>query len=194
MKYSQELLDKYRDINVDFGDWSDSVIENFKERVLEYGIDCERVYYTGFYSQGDGACFDGYVRDQQKFLDTLTNNDQQVYTGIRALLKSGECDAFLSSWSRLGQHNHEYCLHHTLDFDGLENNLPWGAPEFLEEVAETLDLKADKELDELEDSIREFVRDLCKELYKELENAYEFLTSDEMVAEAIEANDLVESV
>lgn len=44
----------------DFSIYADSVIDDAKEIGRLMGIDIKTVYYSGFSSQGDGACFEGY--------------------------------------------------------------------------------------------------------------------------------------
>lgn len=191
MKYSQEILDKYRDINVDFGDWSDSVIENFKERVLEYGVDCERVYYTGFYSQGDGACFNGQVVDLDKFMKAMGASWDDYPRTLDVLKKLGE-DIHIS-WKHSGSnYYHENTLSFDIEYDRMEDSLSWDDPELLHEAAQAIDKAADAEYQVLAEDVRSFVQGLCKDLYTRLQNEHEYLTSDEAVAEAIEVNELVE--
>ena len=64
----EKLIDKHRDVNVDY-EWWDYTHENFKEQMKEIGVHVEKIYFSGFYSQGDGACFDGRVADWPKFLE-----------------------------------------------------------------------------------------------------------------------------
>ncbi len=56
--YPKDLIDKYRDVLVGHGDWYESVYEHFKEMMSVIGIRVDKVYFSGFWSQGDGACFD----------------------------------------------------------------------------------------------------------------------------------------
>lgn len=52
----EKVIEKHRDINVSF-DWWDFIYEDFNERNNEYfGID--KIYFSGFWSQGDGAMFE----------------------------------------------------------------------------------------------------------------------------------------
>ena len=43
------------------GDWHECVIEQFKEEMKELGVTVEDTYYSGFWSQGDGASWKGSV-------------------------------------------------------------------------------------------------------------------------------------
>lgn len=72
----QELLDKYRDTNVDF-DWWDFLYDDFESDLEELGIEVasdekrKEIYFSGFYCQGDGARFVATVEDATKFLTAM---------------------------------------------------------------------------------------------------------------------------
>jgi hypothetical protein len=52
------LIDEHRDINVDYESWSSYITDAFKELLTKFGIPVSDVYWSGFWSQGDGASFD----------------------------------------------------------------------------------------------------------------------------------------
>ena len=58
-----QLLEANRDVNVQF-DWWTSTYESFVEdcRAIGIEVDPERIHFSGFWSQGDGACFEGHYR------------------------------------------------------------------------------------------------------------------------------------
>lgn len=55
-----KALALYRNINVEH-DWYDYTIEEFKTKLDSLGFINSKVYFTGFWSQGDGACFDAEI-------------------------------------------------------------------------------------------------------------------------------------
>jgi hypothetical protein len=55
----EKSIETNRDINCGDSFWSECVIEDAKEQAKTIGIDIDHIYYSGFSSQGDGACFDG---------------------------------------------------------------------------------------------------------------------------------------
>lgn len=55
-KQRAKVLDDYRDINVDY-DWYDFLIEEYTEKLESLGYENIKIEFSGFYSQGDGACF-----------------------------------------------------------------------------------------------------------------------------------------
>jgi hypothetical protein len=61
MNISESLIDKYRHINVEHVEWWDSEYDCFKQDMAEVGIEVDNIYFSGFWSQGDGACFEGKI-------------------------------------------------------------------------------------------------------------------------------------
>jgi hypothetical protein len=67
-KAKEKALENFHDINVDYG-WSDFTIEEITERLNELGFNEAKVMFSGFWSQGDGACFTCESIDFKIFLD-----------------------------------------------------------------------------------------------------------------------------
>ena len=53
----QKVVEKYSYINVDYANWHDFIINEWKLKLEELGFINPEISYTGFYSQGDGASF-----------------------------------------------------------------------------------------------------------------------------------------
>lgn len=53
----KKQIEKNRDINTDHG-WSDFLVGDFKDKLKKLGFYEIKVYWSGFNSQGDGACFE----------------------------------------------------------------------------------------------------------------------------------------
>ena len=66
----ERLLEEHRDLNVHH-DWSDETIDEFKAKAFALGISVGSVYWSGFWSQGDGACFTGRIVDWGEFLKAV---------------------------------------------------------------------------------------------------------------------------
>ena len=165
----QSALENYRDINVDH-EWWDYVYEWFHE---EYGntFDIERIYFSGFSSQGDGACFiySGISKDLlNEAIDSLN---------IRPLFKkvlkanidiSAECN-------HSSRYYHEKSVRHSFESCLLDRT--------------NLDELIDENLSLIEEYIEDRYESACNDLYCRLQNEYEYLTSDEEVVETIKLND-----
>ena len=185
IKQNEKLLEKYRYWNVEDIDWWDSTYDCFKEELKEKGIYVSRMYFSGFWSQGDGACFEGHLDDAQTFLDTNFKPDE--YPTIRKLLHAGGSVKF--SCEHSGHYYHENCTRFYIEADRFEYVVD-ASTDFHQQVAESLDRQLDMELTDFERDSTEIFKNFMRKLYRDLEQEYEHLTSDDAVAEAIEANEL----
>ena len=65
----KKALEVYRDINTKYDDWHEPIIDGAMEDLEAAGFNEPKVYYSGFWSQGDGACFTCKSIDFDKFLN-----------------------------------------------------------------------------------------------------------------------------
>lgn len=176
---SKELIDKHREINI-HDEWYEHEYADFTAAMEEIGVHVERIYFSGFWSQGDGACFEGHIEDWGKYLCSIGVTDP-------ILIKEAN-DGWTFSWTQRGRYYH----HKSVNFDDSGVYFPpspyseddlrhdvWTA------VMNTYDLL------KLCDDIREDLEGHMKKLYRSLEEDYNYLTSDECVRESIIDNDLL---
>jgi hypothetical protein len=184
----EPLIAKYRDINVDNQDWHEYVEEDWKDRLKERGIDMDKLYFSGFWCQGDGAMFEGRVANFQAFM--RAHNMGAKYPMLN---EAAEHISFcMASWEHHGHYYHENCVrfsHTDADWDDFLQHTYDTA--MLEEMGEAIIDKCRAEMRGLEDDIESLVTDYCVEIYRALEAEYEYLTSDEAVFETLEANDML---
>lgn len=182
------LLEKYRYINVDYHDWWNDVEAVFVEDMKKVGIEVWQLYFSGFCSQGDGACFTGKLSDTKVYLD---HHHADQFPMIRKLL---EHDGDVWAISR---HSGRY-YHHMSTTIGAEcdtfHNVMDQPTEFHAAVVEQWDEALTKEMAAFETALTEQWRTYMQEVYRKLEEEYDHLTSDEAVWDTIEANELVEDV
>ena len=184
---SERTIDKYRHINVDGIDWWEYIENEFIESMELVGIDVSKIYFSGFWSQGDGACFDGRIGNTKLFLDKhFTPTD---YPTIRKLLDSGGAITFRCKHS--GHYYHENCTSFDVDCDIFAYVLD-RPTDFHEQVVESLDSLLDIEMNDFEKQSVELFKNHMRTLYSKLEKEYDHLVSDEAVAETVLANDLQE--
>lgn len=187
---SSALLEKYRDTNVQH-DWWDFIYEQFVEKLKEIGIEVEtgaqqtrsgrvvhhpQIFFSGFWSQGDGACFAGYVSDWPKLLTAM---------GEERFIQDAD------SWVFKCCTGGRYCHSGTMGFDGellLGDNPFDPETQLLQHEAWALTHTSEKERDDLWNRLEAKFRELADELYSDLEAEYDHLTSDEQVVEYILAN------
>ena len=182
-----ELIEKYRDINVDH-DWWDCVYDMFQEDMAQAGIEVRDTCFSGFWSQGDGASFTGYIKDNKLFFEhhKLT----ETYPYITKLMAMG--GDFTLTIERTGHHYvHENTVSVDLSFtDMFYTIVPRDDGGLRDAIAEQWDNLLDAEYLALIDTVQDIVRDYCRDLYDRLETEYDHLTSDEAVWEAVVANEL----
>lgn len=181
---SDKMLEKHRHINVEH-DWYDYEYESFREDMKAKGIDVVRMYFSGFWSQGDGACFEGGFDDVRLFIDSHFKDTD--YPMIRKLLDEG--GSVVINCNHSGHYYHENCTRFSIGADELQYcmNMP---TEFHEQVVASMDEKLSMEVGEFETASIEIFKSHMRDLYRRLEAEYDHLTSDEAVAEAVIANDL----
>jgi arginyl-tRNA synthetase len=193
-RQQDEILDKYRDWNV-YEDWHDYVYEDFKRDMDAIGIEVDKMYFSGFSSQGDGACFEGRVGDWPKFLESAG------YT-CPALIGLAAESWGLSVVHR-GHYYHENCTSFTSDMVSPDDYSESEMDEFvyahspyktdIQNAAFVAILKG-YNFGSLETEFTEEFKRHMRDLYNRLEVEYDALTSDESVLEALHANDMLDEI
>lgn len=174
------LIDKHRDINTDY-DWWDGVYDDWIEKLEGLGFTEPKIWFSGFSSQGDGACFDCSSMDIDKFLES--NKVQMIciffpHMEIVKMLSEG-IHMSTEIISHHYEHEHtrrmafsyDYCVDLPALEDYIEEKCGTGTVNAFEEFVESTRLK------------------LCKELYRILEKQYDYLTSDEAIKETLQDQD-----
>ena len=187
----EKILDKHRHWNTDV-DWWDSVYDMFKEDMAAKGIHVTNMYFSGFSSQGDGACFEGAVYNWPVFLKALGYDNPVLIDFAK--------DTWNFSVKHSGHYYHENCTSFDPDMpnpDGedddyfIENYCKYTDPEDLRAIAELAILRS-FDYESMTDEFVEMFKDNMRSLYRTLEAEYDYLTSDEAVLESLEANDQLE--
>ena len=122
-KQKAKVLDNLRDLNTNYS-WYECTIEEFESKLKKLGFYDIKTEFTGFWSQGDGACFTAKHKRGVIYKGQFT---RYSHSGT---MSCDESDVLLAASKRLSN-----------------------------------------------------------KLYKTLANEYEYLTSDEAIAETIEANE-----
>lgn len=130
------------------------------------------IWFPGFWSQGDGACFEGHYRHAKAATRNIREyapKDVELHRIADALqtIQRRSFYQFCAAVTHRGRYYHEHCMSISVERDSPTRQ----------------DITADAE-----DTVCEAMRDLARWLYRQLESEYEHLTSDETVDEAILAN------
>lgn len=174
------LLEEYRDDL--HHEWWGSVYDMFREDMAEIGVRVDKIYFSGFWSQGDGACFEGYISDWSKFLPAV---------GMSELVDEARGNGVSLSWKHQGHYYHEHCV--SFDVDDLWISNPHDEDEdLLRFTAWAATNPEGGQIYGRREEIVEFLRSKMRSLYSTLEEEYDYLTSDEATEEYILGNRLEE--
>jgi hypothetical protein len=167
----------WRQAGYESQDWnSEDVIEDAKEQGKSLGFDIEHIYYSGFSSQGDGACFEGTWRADSLNVPEIVENTPEETTlhviayqmwAIRRLFPNASVTV-----KHNGRYSHEYSVDYTVSIandDGDEYDTP--------------------EAERTNETLMELCRDFMRWIYKTLEKSYEYEYSDENIAEVLTSNE-----
>jgi len=163
-KAKETAIEELRSINTDFGDWHNSAIEDWQEKLEALGYEDPKILYSGFWSQGDGACFTATI-DIEKYI--------KVHKLSRKLSKLLKYQRETGNVIGKIEHSWRYFFAKSTDV------VLYG---YGDEVI-------DDQLEELEEFITKEREELGDQLYKELECEYYALETDESVIDTIESNE-----
>jgi|WetSurMetagenome_2_1015567.scaffolds.fasta_scaffold53616_6 hypothetical protein len=194
----EELIEKYRDINVDGGfDWWECIEFDLQEYLDEQGFRLDQMSFSGFWSQGDGACFTGHVHDWSKFCDKVPQFVADFPNTAIFLQDEGGSYTI----THRDRYYHAMSTSHELQdadiewvTDSIETDIANERGDMAELPMRLAIYKAAMQEEGVEQWLTEYFRGLMKDLYRNLEAEYEHLTSDEVVWDTIVANELNKEV
>ena len=168
----QNAIENHRDINTHDG-WWEPIFEGITEEAEQAGFSVGNIYFSGFWSQGDGAMFE-YTTVGDTLLDKFV--DQLDLSPLRKSWLRSQTFA-QSRGTHSGHYYHENCCSHVIDFE--PNFSTYG--NFWEWIGSFAD--------QYEQFVISKYKTLCRELYSRLNKYNDELTSDEQVAETIIMNE-----
>ena len=165
-------IENHRDVNT-YDGWWEPIFEGITEQAEQAGFHVGNIYFSGFWSQGDGAMF-----EYTTVGDTLLNKfvDQLDLSPLRKQWLRSQTFA-QGRGDHSGHYYHENCCSHVIDFE--PNFSTYG--NFWEWIGSFAD--------QYEEFVIAEYKSLCRELYSRLEIYNDDLTSDEEVAETIIMNE-----
>ena len=182
------LIEKHRYINVEHNNWWDCVESDFIEDMKAVGIYVDRIYFSGFWSQGDGACFVGSLDNA---LTYLNHHHVDQFPMLRKLVEMGG-----SVWAT-SEHRGRYYHSSSVSINA-ECEAFWQCAnpksELQEAVIQRWDGMVDKEIVDFEAALAEQWRTYMNDLYTKLEEEHDYLTSDDGVWDTLVANELIEDL
>lgn len=187
------VLDNYRSFSV-HDHWYQSTYEWVDQAAQLLGITINRqrdknqqldpspaIYFSGFYSQGDGACFEGHFSSPGNSTQIVANVAQfspedidllNIAKRIQHLLVHTDDQLTATLTHNRQRYSHPYTI--TIDAELVSEN-----DETIDATAPTSGIET-----ELTDVLRHFML----WIYRQLQQEYEYLTSDEQISEALNTN------
>ena len=131
------------------------------------------IYFSGFWSQGDGACFEAryaYEKNAPRKIRAHAPQHTELHAIADAVQAAQRRNFYQlrADVTHRGRYNHEYCTAISVERDSPTSQ----------------DMTADAE-----DAVMKALRNLARWLYRQLEREYDYQTLDVVVDEAIIAND-----
>ncbi len=166
-------------------EWYDTVEQNFTDEMAARGIQVDKISFSGFYSQGSYASFDGKVV-VHKWMAAETYDAGQTYAEAfpaRYLAAEQDRSALFVSTSYRGS------THFNFEVNFIDTQ-PAGIFQHLDEDAWRELVVQQDDASNLESNIRWFIESKNNELFKQLQDEYEHLTSEESFLESCEANEV----
>lgn len=156
-------------------DWYQFTYEGFIETTKDF--DVTKIYFSGFWSQGDGAMFE-YEGISEELVDRAIEHVMTINKQPRWKIDAVKAGKYVNaSGIHSGHYYHEKCCSHNINIE--VNNTDHTNLEDL----------IDLYYEDFEDFIIEEYENLASDLYRRLEEEYSYLNSDEVVDETIMANE-----
>lgn len=169
----------YRQDAIDYG-WWDGVYETTNTAGKILGIDMHHkgkkpcIWFSGFSSRGDGACFEGTYQYKKGWRGALlqefgpgdTLNELLRIGGSLQQAQQPQLYQLVATCTQSGHYNHSGCMR--VEVEHSEHRY--------------------RDIGDAEDDIRDSLRDFADWIYKSLEAEFDWLNSDEQVDESIKAN------
>jgi len=153
--------------------WHEYTIDEFKEGQKEFEV--EKVYFSGFWSQGDGAMFE-YSGISDEYKEALIDGLKLPNWKKRVLKKYADISC---NGKHSGHYYHERSCSQSFNIEA-DN----GA-QYYQNIENLIDSVSS----DIEEAIEQNYISIAKDLYRTLEKEYDFLNSDEQVDESILANE-----
>ena len=169
----EKARDWYRNGAFDY-EWYEFTYEYVTQCAAAIGIQIDRIYFSGFWSQGDGACFEGSYSYKLKSVQSIKEfapNEKELHRIAEQLAKIQKKHFYglNAKVKHSGHYYHSYCTDITVykNYDYLNSESEYQA----------------------ENDIIDLLRDFMDWIYKKLENEYEWLNSNEQIDESIISNE-----
>lgn len=190
-KAKEKAVEWYRDLESQDSDWWDHVYTDAETMAAALGIELDQkritlmnggtatepaIYFSGFGSQGDGACFEGRYADVPCAVKAI----EALCDDVALIALAGRLDALQARYDgklvarvkQSGHYSHSGCTDIDVELDGADEDEP-----------STVLLEDENEL------IR-ILRGFMDWIYRQLQDEDEHRLSDETITSALEDSDI----
>lgn len=168
---------EYRQYGLNY-DWWAGVYDYAHDTAAKFGLDIDDIFFSGFWSQGDGACFTGDFRFKPCVVAELPEKVRDIYKTLHevdSLLKIAVPHfIWVVDITHTGRYSHEYTMQIDTNISADIDDPVGGEGTALETI-----------MKETEQGVAEALRDYARWIYSILEEEYEHLTSDETIDELL---------
>ena len=172
----ETAINECREFNVNDSFWYEYIFDDTKEIAEIIGIEIDDIYFSGFWSQGDGAMWLGsysYKAKSTKAIRDYAPQDtdlHEIADSLAAIQKLNfyQLNASITKNHYAGNYSHSGVMYVSVERDSSNYQ----------------EMSNDAESD-ITDNLRYF----ADWIYKRLESEYRYATSDETVTESILANE-----
>lgn len=179
-------------------EWWDSVYEMAIEDGKEKGFYIDKIYFSGFYSQGDGASWIGQVDVRQWLEENCA--DSIGLSALCALIQEDVVDKHIKVVANTSHYYHESTMQVAElsdDAEGFEDSYRMELPSIFKgmTIANLFDIIATdtnctlKDVEVMTQAITESAKDYARNIYSQLREEYEYLCSEKMMLDHFDAND-----
>lgn len=168
-----KVIENHRGRNVDDQFWHEHILDDWKEKLEALGFNNPDISYTGFWSQGDGACFTCDSIDLEKYTEYLImqadSYEQAKWLRVFGLLyDKGLANAKIN---HVGRYYHEHSM--SVEYEV-----------FVQSEA------VYQRFNGLMDHIEQAIVKISQAIYRELEAEHNYLTEDDAVKDSLMASEL----
>ena len=175
----EKAMNEYRENALDY-EWYDCSYEGAKEIGALIGINIDKIYFSGFFSQGDGACFEGhyeYKKGGLKAIKAYAPLDTTLHAIARDLqiVQKRNFYKLSAKVKQSGHYMHERCT----------------AVQVYKDYEYFFDTDDSCARGSTHDGagVVEALRDFMQWIYSQLEKEHDYLQSDASVTEMILENE-----
>ncbi|WP_159477663.1 hypothetical protein [Dyadobacter sp. 3J3] len=181
----KQVTQKLSGINVDYTFWYEYSYEHFKKlcALLGVGVEAKSLHFNGFYAQGDGSCFGADV----DIVGLIEGIRSRVWTSSMPAseleMQAPDISPSLFSLIKKGGIDISAKIYSHSNGIGIEAGMDWNY-----DSSKNLS-NIDKSFLDMESWFQKTSKTLNDYLYRSLQAEYEFVTSEQSVAETITANE-----